>query len=228
MKKFIVILLLCCTFIIPVSAGEIPWFSVTSSPPSCTLPNCRITYTMSYGCTNSDTGFGCTGDWDLKTLWHPDWMTFVSFSDGCMSGEPVIGGNGYICSGADYGGIQYLVLDIDPLPTAITQLTTNFDAIYYNSEFLGGSQTYTRSAGSAVFVSGPPVFTDTDGDGIPDEQDNCPMISNPDQLDSDGNFVGDACESIPPIPEFPSIFLPASMIVGFLGAVLLIQRTREH
>jgi len=29
-------------------------------------------------------------------------------------------------------------------------------------------------------------------------------------------------------PEFPSIFLPATMIIGFLGAVLLIQRTREH
>ena len=31
-----------------------------------------------------------------------------------------------------------------------------------------------------------------------------------------------------PAPEFPSAFLPATMIIGFLGAVLLIQRTREH
>jgi hypothetical protein len=31
-----------------------------------------------------------------------------------------------------------------------------------------------------------------------------------------------------PTPEFPSAFLPATMIIGFLGAVLLIQRTREH
>jgi len=31
-----------------------------------------------------------------------------------------------------------------------------------------------------------------------------------------------------PAPEFPSIFLPATMIIGFLGAVLLIRRTREH
>jgi hypothetical protein len=30
------------------------------------------------------------------------------------------------------------------------------------------------------------------------------------------------------VPEFPSMFLPATMIIGFLGAVLLIQRTREH
>jgi hypothetical protein len=31
-----------------------------------------------------------------------------------------------------------------------------------------------------------------------------------------------------PAPEFPSTFLPVTMIIGFLGAVLLIQRTREH
>jgi hypothetical protein len=29
-------------------------------------------------------------------------------------------------------------------------------------------------------------------------------------------------------PEFPSTLLPVTMIIGFLGAVLLIQRTREH
>ena len=31
-----------------------------------------------------------------------------------------------------------------------------------------------------------------------------------------------------PSPEFPSAFLPAAMIIGLLGAVLLIHRTREH
>jgi hypothetical protein len=35
------------------------------------------------------------------------------------------------------------------------------------------------------------------------------------------------CGAIPS-PEFPSAFLPATMIIGLLGAVLLIQRTREH
>jgi hypothetical protein len=31
-----------------------------------------------------------------------------------------------------------------------------------------------------------------------------------------------------PVPEFPSVFLPVTMIIGMLGAMLLIQRTREH
>jgi hypothetical protein len=35
------------------------------------------------------------------------------------------------------------------------------------------------------------------------------------------------CGAIPS-PEFPSAFLPATMIIGFLGAVLCIQRSREH
>ncbi len=32
----------------------------------------------------------------------------------------------------------------------------------------------------------------------------------------------------PSVPEFPSAFLPAAMIIGFLGAVLIIQKTREN
>jgi len=34
---------------------------------------------------------------------------------------------------------------------------------------------------------------DTDGDGIPDNVDNCPAVFNPDQEDTDGDGVGDAC-----------------------------------
>ena len=31
-----------------------------------------------------------------------------------------------------------------------------------------------------------------------------------------------------PVPEFPSLAFPATMIIGFLGAVLCIKRTREQ
>jgi ribosomal protein L7/L12 len=37
-------------------------------------------------------------------------------------------------------------------------------------------------------------ITDTDGDGIPDSQDNCPNVANPDQADSNGDGIGDACD----------------------------------
>ncbi len=36
---------------------------------------------------------------------------------------------------------------------------------------------------------------DSDGDGIPDDIDNCPNTYNPDQEDTDGDGVGDACDN---------------------------------
>lgn len=37
---------------------------------------------------------------------------------------------------------------------------------------------------------------DTDEDGIEDYQDNCPNVANVDQLDSDSNGIGDACDNV--------------------------------
>jgi hypothetical protein len=36
---------------------------------------------------------------------------------------------------------------------------------------------------------------DDDGDGVPEDQDNCPGVSSSDQTDSDGDGVGDACDT---------------------------------
>jgi hypothetical protein len=35
---------------------------------------------------------------------------------------------------------------------------------------------------------------DLDGDGLADDEDNCPLDSNPEQIDADANGVGDACD----------------------------------
>lgn len=37
---------------------------------------------------------------------------------------------------------------------------------------------------------------DGDSDGYPDSEDNCELVTNPDQLDTDGDGEGDACENI--------------------------------
>lgn len=48
-------------------------------------------------------------------------------------------------------------------------------------------------AGSAL-VECPVLNPDFDGDGVPDDADNCPLAANGDQLDSDADGLGDACD----------------------------------
>jgi len=42
---------------------------------------------------------------------------------------------------------------------------------------------------------------DSDGDGISDNKDNCPMKKNSEQLDSDADDVGDICDDFPSDPD---------------------------
>jgi hypothetical protein len=47
----------------------------------------------------------------------------------------------------------------------------------------------------AVRNGTPSTKSDVDGDGVPDELDNCPETANPNQADANVNGIGDACES---------------------------------
>ena len=51
--------------------------------------------------------------------------------------------------------------------------------------------------GDGIFEEFLNPASDQDEDGIPDVSDNCPDVSNPDQIDSDGDGVGDACAIVP-------------------------------
>jgi len=42
---------------------------------------------------------------------------------------------------------------------------------------------------------------DGDGDGIPDDVDDCPAVPNVEQTDTDGDGVGDACDPFPTDPQ---------------------------
>jgi len=63
----------------------------------------------------------------------------------------------------------------------------SYSATLTVTDSLGGTDVATL----AVQIASPP---DGDGDGVPDEADNCPAVANAAQADADGDGVGDACD----------------------------------
>jgi len=57
---------------------------------------------------------------------------------------------------------------------------------------ISGNLSVSFGGGSAQAVPG-----DIDNDGVPDQQDNCPIHPNPDQADTDGDGIGDVCDPNP-------------------------------
>lgn len=49
--------------------------------------------------------------------------------------------------------------------------------------------------GAIRFNSTMPI-PDTDSDGVMDISDNCPTVANPDQIDTDGDGIGNACDPV--------------------------------
>ncbi len=53
---------------------------------------------------------------------------------------------------------------------------------------------FGNNSGQQVVTITVTPATDTDGDGVFDNEDNCPTTLNPDQVDTDEDGVGDACD----------------------------------
>ncbi len=91
-----------------------------------------------------------------------------------------------------------------------------------------GSSVGLSSAGDLMIVGVPlrdtlagdnagaaDIYTvaDIDSDGVLSESDNCPIVHNPDQSDSDGDLIGNACDPFPNDPCHFIGFLPPSTTV---------------
>ncbi len=72
--------------------------------------------------------------------------------------------------------------------------------------FLGLDATLAPTATGELPACDAPGLTDSDGDGVPDVCDNCPVLANPSQADVNGDGVGEACQCLS--PDRPGFCLP--------------------
>ncbi len=95
------------------------------------------------------------------------------------------------------------------VPIYTKAVTTNAIPKYSSAKLSGGSIipiyvprnviTSIAKANDNIILAplgqGDDALTDTDGDGIPNYEDNCDSTPNPDQANLDGDSMGDACDS---------------------------------
>jgi type II secretory pathway pseudopilin PulG/subtilisin-like proprotein convertase family protein len=105
---------------------------------------------------------------------------------------------------SDGGGVDEVYVRVDPPDaTSYRDVTARVegDWVYTLRPDMGGTYALWLEAhdmAGNIRPDGPfyvqvPVY-DSDGDGIPDDEDNCPDDANPDQTDTDGDGTGDACD----------------------------------
>jgi Thrombospondin type 3 repeat len=79
--------------------------------------------------------------------------------------------------------------------------------------------------GFSVFTTG--TLKDTDNDLVPDVLDNCPLVPNFDQKDSNNNGRGDACESVAVTLPPAASWLLGGLFVG-IGTMLVHRRRAQR
>jgi hypothetical protein len=100
-----------------------------------------------------------------------------------------------VCSGVPVAEAQYFVTSGTAWRFVGLESSVPFDHVLVEGV---GATTHAFHLDNLRFE---PATGDIDGDGRPDDSDNCPCAPNAPQTDGDGDGVGDACDNCPSLPN---------------------------
>lgn len=113
--------------------------------------------------------------------------------------------------------------------TAQTVTVTGVDDMVADGEMGFTISVFTSASNDTVYATLSPVNvsgtnqdndTDSDNDDIVDSKDNCPLVANNDQLDTNGNGIGDACENVSE-PQDDTLCFPIPAQNGKIALICL-------
>jgi hypothetical protein len=134
---------------------------------------------------------------DWAEVCYDDWPNPGDYT--CVPDSPLSNSEGWV----DYTKNPQNILafirgDGTPISVNGAPLTEDFDLVVYVKGDKKAVRLYSATL-DIEYVGEPPVGTDTDGDGVNDDVDNCPAIPNADQADLDTDGVGDVCDNCPDV-----------------------------
>jgi hypothetical protein len=127
-------------------------------------------------------------------------LQYLDFQGGMITDSATIGIAASFAE--DESGPGYS--EVSTVPAAGVMVAYNEDylqnelAVRFQADSDGGG---TDTDGDGIpddddaFPDDPTEATDSDGDQTGDNLDNCPIVANPDQLNTDGDSEGDACDA---------------------------------